>query len=263
MTKIVRKNYTQVRSNTSIGFFSFLEKIVRSHPFLYMIIRKLVRFTNIFEEDAHGIKLIKFEKNLNIMDIGASDGIASKFFLKNLKVKKIICFEPDSNFIKILKRLNKKISVRPYAIGEKNQHIEVFFPEYTCFGKKFKFVTLCYYDQEILKQQIKLDFKFRKNIKIIKQKLKIKKINKINKKIGLIKIDVNGFEYSVIKGIIKIIKKDKPALLLETGKETYKIKNLLSKYGYKQFNYSKKNNEFYKANKYALNTYFLKDKHLV
>ena len=31
MTKIVRKNYTQVRSNTSIGFFSFLEKIVRSH----------------------------------------------------------------------------------------------------------------------------------------------------------------------------------------------------------------------------------------
>ena len=42
-------------------------------------------------------------KKVNILDIGASDGIASNFFLKNLDVNKIICFEPDKNYVRILK----------------------------------------------------------------------------------------------------------------------------------------------------------------
>ena len=40
------------RSKTNTGFLYFLEKIVRSHPFLYFIIRQLIRYTNIFEENA-------------------------------------------------------------------------------------------------------------------------------------------------------------------------------------------------------------------
>lgn len=263
MSSTNKKDYIQVPSNTSAGMFSFFEKIIRSHPLLYLIVRNLVRFTNIFEDDAHGIKFIKFEKNLNVLDVGASDGIAAKFFLNNLSIKNIICFEPDKDYVKILKKLNKKIIVNPYAIGEKNQYVDVFYPEYNFLGKKIKFVTFCYYDKKILKKQIELDFKFRKKIKIIKRRLKIKKFNTTYMKIGLIKVDVNGFEYSVIKGIMKIIKKDRPALLLETGKETFKIKKLLNKYAYKQFIYSKKSKKFYKANnKYALNTYFLQKKHL-
>lgn len=263
MSSYNKKKYTQVPSNTSAGIFSFFEKIIRSHPLLYLIVRNLIRFTNIFEDDAHGVKLIHFKKKINILDIGASDGIASKFFLRNLDVKKIICFEPDVQYVKILKKLNKKIIVKPFAIGEKNQFIDVFYPEYTFLGKKIKFVTFCYYDKEILKKQIELDFRFRNKIKIIKRRIKIKRFKKTDIEIGLIKIDVNGFEFSVIKGIIEIIKKDKPALLLETGKETNKIERLLSKFGYKQYIYFKKLNKFNKAkSKYALNTYFLQKNHI-
>ena len=103
MSSANKKDYIQVPSNTSAGMFSFFEKIIRSHPLLYLIVRNLVRFTNIFEDDAHGIKLIKFEKNLNVLDVGASDGIAAKFFLNNLHIKNIICFEPDKDYVKILK----------------------------------------------------------------------------------------------------------------------------------------------------------------
>ena len=58
-----------------------------------------------------------------------------------------------------------------------------------------------------MEKQIILDFIFRKNIFISKDKLKIQKYEKI-KKIDLIKIDVNGFEFSVIKGLSKLIKRD-------------------------------------------------------
>ena len=47
-------------------------------------------------------------------------------------------------------------------------------------------------------KQINLDFLFKRNIEIINQKIYLKKVKKIQTKIHLIKIDVNGHEFSVI-----------------------------------------------------------------
>ncbi len=196
------------------------------------------------------------------MDVGASDGIASKFFLRNLKVNKIYCFEPDKNYIKILKKIDRRIIVKPFAIGNINSQKKVYYPEFNFFGKK-KIITYCFYDKNDLEKQINLDFKFKKNLKIIKENLVIKRINYINDIIDLIKIDVNGFEYFVIKGLKNIIKKDFPAILLESGKDINKINLFLKKFKYKQFTFSKEKNKFYNyKNKYCLNVYFLHKKHL-
>ena len=83
--------------------------------------------TKIFEIDFEGIKLVNLKKNMTILDIGASDGIASKFFLNNLSVKRIYCFEPDKTFVKILRNLKlKKLIIRPYGIGIKNFKSNIF-----------------------------------------------------------------------------------------------------------------------------------------
>ena len=54
-------------------------------------------------------------------------------------------------------------------------------------------------------------------------------------KIDLIKIDVNGHELSVVKGLSKIIKRDKPALIIETNDNIKIIENYLKKYGFKKY----------------------------
>ena len=64
------------RSKTNSGFLFFLEKIVRSHPLLYFITRYFIRYTNIFEQDANGVTFLNLDKKVNIIDVGASDGIA-------------------------------------------------------------------------------------------------------------------------------------------------------------------------------------------
>ena len=74
------------RSKTNSGFLYFLEKIVRSHPLLYFVVRYFIRYTNIFEEDANGVAFLNLNKKVNIIDVGASDGIASKFFNRKLKI---------------------------------------------------------------------------------------------------------------------------------------------------------------------------------
>ena len=93
------------RSKSNSGFLYFLEKIVRSHPLLYFVIRSFIRYTNIFEEDANGVTFLNLTEKVNIIDVGASDGIASKFFNRKLKINKIICFEPNKPYARILKKL--------------------------------------------------------------------------------------------------------------------------------------------------------------
>ena len=90
-------------SKTNSGILNFFEKIVRSHPLLYFVIRYFIRFTNIFEQDANGVSYINLSQKINILDVGASDGIATKFFSRKLNVNKICLFTPYS------KKLNDEV----------------------------------------------------------------------------------------------------------------------------------------------------------
>ena len=247
------------KSKTQEGFFYLIEKIIRSHPLLYIISRSLIRFTNIFEIDFRGIKLINFKKNITIFDIGASDGIASKFFLKNLSVKKIYCFEPDKTYVKILKTLNiNKLIIKPYGIGIKDFVSDIYMPRYRFLNINYDLTTYSFFDKNYLNKQIDLDFKFKKNLSMIKKKIYIKKINKVNTKIDLIKIDTNGYEYQVLKGLKKIITNHKPVIILETNQDILKIRKFLKKYSYGSYYYNIKENKLMRIKKkYPLNTYFL------
>ena len=87
---------------------SFLEKIIRSHPLIYFLSRSLIRFTNIFEQDFDGVRILNLNDKVNIIDIGASDGIASKFFNKNFKFEKIIVHghTPEKEVVNFPYRVN-------------------------------------------------------------------------------------------------------------------------------------------------------------
>ena len=250
-------------SKTNEGILSILEKIIRAHPLIYIFFRFLIRFTNIFEKDFDGVKLLIFKHKVNILDIGASDGIATKFFNNNLNIGTIYCFEPDRYYVQILKKINiKNIIIKPFAIGNQNRFITTFFPRYKFFNKFFDIITYTHYDIKLMKHFL-LDFKFRKNISIIKSKLFIKKVDKFKKNIHLIKIDTNGFELSVIKSLIKTIKKDRPALIIEDNQDGNVINKILKKYSYKAFYYSIELKRFTtKKTKYSLNKYYLQFYHL-
>ena len=256
------------QSRTNSGILFFCEKIIRSHPLIYFISRSLIRFTNIAEKDFNGVKLLNLKNKANVIDVGASDGIASKFFNRNLSIGSITCFEPNNYYVKILKKTNiKNLIIKPFAIGNRNGYKTIFFPRYKFFSKNLDLPTYTFYDQKILIRRLLLDFKFRKNISIIKKKIFIKRVKKINKKIDLIKIDVNGFDLSVIKGLIYIIKKDRPALIVETAEvpdHDKKIARFLKKFSYKSYYFLSSRKKFSLVkNKYSENTFFLQKNHLI
>ena len=171
------------RSKTNTGFLDFFEKVIRSHPLIYFVSRNLIRYTKIFEEDANGVVFLNMSKKVSIIDVGASDGIASQFFNRKLNIKKIICYEPYKPYVKILKKLNiQNLEVNPYGIDQYNKSYEIFFPRYNFFSKNLDLITYTYYDRKKLSKQINLDFKFKKNLSIIKQKIYLKRVKKLKQK---------------------------------------------------------------------------------
>ena len=94
------------------------------------------------------------------------------------------------------------------------------------------------------------------NQKIIKKKkIKIRKFDNsnINIKPHFIKIDVEGYDHVVIKGLMKTINKYNPIILVEYNVENF---HLILKYlrNYKPYVYNIKDNNLLKLKKYFYKT---------
>ncbi len=247
------------QSKTQIGFLGLIEKYVRKFVPVYYFIRSIAIKFDIFEEDFKILKKIYNDKKINIIDIGASDGISANFFIKNLHVKNIYCFEPHFLLIKKLKKLKKKypnIKIFKFGISSSNENIKVYIPKIFFFGKPLYLYTYTFYNLSELRKQIKLDFLNHKKIIIEKKILKLKKFRMINDNIHLIKIDVNGYEFEIVKSLKKQIIKNFPLMVIENNKKINEISKYLSKYGYKKYYNNNGKLEKYKNQK-VLDIFFI------
>ena len=143
------------------------------------------------------------------IDIGANIGLWSKdltnFFLKT------ICFEPNKNCIKFLKKniIIEKAIIYNYALGSKNEDKELFTP-INSGGSSFIDSTKIGFNSD----GQKIYGKWPQRTK--KQLVKVKKLDEFNfNEIDFIKIDVQGYEYQVIKGAKKTLEINSPIICLE------------------------------------------------
>ena len=249
------------RQNTTQNhiFLIIIEKIIRSIPIIYILFRSIVRFTNYFENDFFYLKKIFKNQKINIIDVGASDGISALFFMRNLNPKKIYCYEPQKIFFKKLKKLRNKYSniiLFNYGLSKKNSKMEIFYPFFNFFGKKILLLTYSFSIRSDLEEQIESDFLIKPDIQ--KNYIKVKKFKLIKNKIDLIKIDTNGTEVEIVETLMPIIKRDKPVLIIENN-NIDKIYKFLKKNGYKKYCIINKQFKIHK-NQSNANIIFLKEK---
>jgi len=225
-----------IKKNTAnTGLLGIFEKLIRIVPHIYLIFRPLIKFTNFFEEDFYYLKEIFKNQNINIIDIGASDGISALFFIRNLNPKKIYCYEPQKIFFRSLVKLKKKYNflvLFNFGLGSQNKYESVYYPYINFFKKKFTLFAYSFPEKKDLEEQISLDFIIRP--KIFKEKIIIKKFKLPNKKIHLVKIDTNGSEFNIIGSIMPILKRDKPVLIIENN-NINKIYKKIKFLNYKKF----------------------------
>ena len=223
------------QNTTQTGMLSFIERLIRMIPIIYYFFRSIVIFTGYFESDFFYLKQILKTKKINIIDVGASDGISALFFLRNLNPNKIYFFEPQKIFYKklsILKKKFKNIKVLNYGLAKKKMNMNIYLPYINFFGKKLYLSTYTFPKRSELIDQINLDFIIKPNVE--KTSIKVKKFKLIKDKIDLIKIDTNGSEVGIVETLLPIIKRDKPILIIENNNIETIYKYLL-KYNYKKY----------------------------
>ncbi len=166
---------------------------------------------------------LKSRKKTNlVIDVGAYIGNHSVFFSKYFK--NVISFEPNSFSYKLLQlnTLSKKnIKIYNYGLSKKNS-VKDFYSYDLNFG-----------GSSVIQN---------KNLKYKKIKAKFVKFDglKIKKKADLIKIDVEGDELNVLKGMNKYILKHKPTIVFECQISEFKngttqVIEYLKKNNYKKF----------------------------
>jgi len=192
------------------------------------------------ERDFSALAMFKPDPEQVFIDVGANRGLAilSVSLFPNIK-NKIIGFEPNPMiFNKIEKNyfiFNKRVTIHHFGLGDHNTELTLFVP----FYRKWMFDGLSSFHYEEAKNWLTQRlWRFNPNkLSIKKLDCKVRKLDDFNLNPYFIKIDVQGYEFNVLKGSENTIKKYHPILLIECI--TKKIILFLEQYDYLFFSYRK------------------------
>jgi FkbM family methyltransferase len=177
---------------------------------------------DIIDHYYHQQRIINFilRKNFSInyfIDVGSHLGTYSDLILKYFKKSKIIMIEPQKEIFKKIKlkyKNNKKILILNHAISDKNVNRNLYINYHDLTSSLTKFN----YNNNYLKIKSKIFnttphgmIKEKLIIKTIKMSTLLSKENITN--VDLIKIDTEGHELEVLKGMGDKIKKIKNILI--------------------------------------------------
>lgn len=222
-TKKERKEITKLQEK----FFKKIKKIndnCYQYGSYYMPVCHFEIGIFYYELEMKKLKRLKEIKNRDIVDVGAYIG-DSAVVLSKYTNKRVWAFEPDSkNYAYMLEsiKLNKteKIIPQKLALGAKEQEAEIF----------------------VSKSGSSLVFNNPANQNAEKEIVKVTSLDKFIEKnkldIGLIKVDIEGFEQEFLLGAKKTIEKHKPTLMVSiyhNAKDFFFIKPLIEGWdlGYK------------------------------
>jgi len=203
-------------------------------------------FFDIIDLYYHQKRIIKFIKNNTdvnyFLDVGSHMGTYSDLIIKNFKNCKIFMFEPQTNIFKKIKtkyKNKKNIKIYNCAISDRSTQKRMYINEH---GLTSGLSRLDLKNNKYLQLKAKLFGRTASEMILKKPKVKTKKLFTIIKsqninKIDLVKIDTEGHEFEVLKGIGKKIKNIKYILI-----EFHNDKIYLSYSPKKIHNYLIKNN---------------------
>ena len=237
----------------------FLIRKIETVPFINILILNNLYYFRFFlphDKDYLGIKKLKLNVNLDIIDVGANVG-ASFLSFKSLKLKnKIHCFEPNPILMReklnYLKYKYNDIETYNIALGKKNVLDNFYLPYYKTRALHY----FASFDKNYVLNSCKITFSKNhlKKISLKKNKIKIKKLDSYLNIIKpcFIKIDTEGFDLDVVLGGINMIKKFRPILLIEFNEN---IINRINKVlpNYKVFYYDFIRNKFFRLNTHKIN----------
>jgi len=191
-----------------------------------------------FESVFRAVSLFPDIDEALFLDVGANRGQSADAILMMRKNVQLQLFEPNQFLCERLRSLfgdNRGIVINNFGLGDKTAESILYVP----FYRKWMFDGLASFNEEDARNWLKGRIFFYNDNLIVLQKLKcqVKRLDELNLLPFFIKLDVQGYEYQVLKGGEQTIRRCEPILLVESPDE--RIVNYLSAFGYQSFDFKK------------------------
>lgn len=201
-----------------------------------------------------------------VIDIGANIGIYTKYLSEFVGTTgKVISIEPIPitfsfllNNIEKLKLIN--VETHNVAIAKKEMTSQMFVPT-GISGEYYSRAKLFDTNDKITEMNIRTI-----DVKLVSLDMLV---NSIDRNISFIKIDVEGFELSVLKSAKKTLEKDKPSLLVEIdgnpadiGSNADNVIKFLQEFNYKPYIFVDKKLKIWEVGERSVNYFFFNDSHM-
>lgn len=168
------------------------------------------------------------EDGMTFLEVGANIGYYTLLELKNSKNSKVIAFEPNPYNVEILKKNieingfgSRRIKIEELGVGDKNENMKFYIYEYSNASSMIKRDGM---KEEITVKVIRLD-------------------DYITEKIDYLRMDTEGFEMNIIKGMKNILSGDlaprkmfievHPKEISANGASIDEFLSLIKSYGYR------------------------------
>lgn len=172
-----------------------------------------------FEYRDEGFENLKkrIKEDFCIADIGANIGLTAVDFARSTPKGRVICFEPSTtNYKRLVNHIDlnelKNVTAVNKGIGDAPGEYKLYTVCETNLGM----------NRILSNVEVGDEFNFEKIvIGRLEDELKAERVEKVD----LIKIDVEGFEFEVLKGAKSVLDKDRPILFVELDDDNLKENN--------------------------------------
>ena len=176
-----------------------------------MAISKPILWLGEYEQGVTQVLLKFLQEDTNFLDVGANIGYFSLIASKKCSLGKVFSFEPDPTNYDLLKSniaLNSLNNIRPYNLALSDRDENLYFSSMGFdqnLGARFTAKETATLTQHSLPQA-----KAPTQIKAVAFDQFL-----LNEKINIIKIDVEGFELNVLRGMKEMLSQQHPLIITE------------------------------------------------
>lgn len=237
---------------TTQNAFPWLKK---PKDWIYHYGRKILNLPH--ELDFKAIRLFPDGPDDLYLDVGANHGQSIASIRLFRPTTKLISFEPNPLLANKLRRLYSRdcnLEIRNLGLGSEKTNLTLYTPSYG----GFIYDGLASFDLDNainwLNHETVIGFDESK-VTLTETLCFVEKLDNLNLKPSFIKMDVQGFEYEVLKGGELTISSSRPILLIEDFNTDPRMKGLLAQYDYEEYFFQ--GNRFEKGPSRGLNSFLM------
>ncbi len=185
------------------------------------------------EPDLLAVPLLGLEPGALILDVGANRGLVLDLLLRLAPEARVVAFEPNARLAAELAarhRRDPRVEVRAQALGEHAGTATLWLPIY----RHWAFDGLASLDPEAARGWLEAGrlYGFRRDrLRLEPLPCETVRLDDLELRPAFVKLDVQGHEYSVLRGGEATLRRCRPVLLVEAG-EDERVPSLLRELDY-------------------------------